>query len=865
MPDVAPLELFISHAPEDLPLADELDKHLALLERQGHIVSVRGRLAEARIVVVLVSADYLASDLYEVELGAALARRAEGVHVLGVLSRPASFGDGKLADVKMLPVHAGKVLPVTEWTSRDAAFAQVAEAVRELASGARTTGPSVSRMSINPFGRPRAPATRPSLEGGPKLPRVWNVPHMRSASFAGRADELDRLHQGFARRIPRSPVQAIHGLGGIGKTALALEYVYRFAHEYDVVGWVRSGEAATLAADLADLAVELGLPGSIEPDRFAALEALRRWLTRANRWLLVFDGVREPRDLYDLLPPHITGHVLVTSRHASWAGTALPLPLRGLKRNEAVALLLGREGDDTEDDAEDDAARELAAALSDLPLALAQAAAYMDQTGTSVTEYLQRFRDHRARLLRLGGEGDHGPTVATTWAIAFRDVRERSPAAGELLDLCAFLAPEDIPRDALPPALVAAAGDPLALDDAVKALRRWSLVDAHEDALAVHPLVQAAVRDGMAAEDRVAWARRAIALVADRFPSDADDPDRRAEARSWLPHVRAVLAHAPKAGAAPDERTLRLLRHAAEYERRFGFDGEARELLERAVAVAEGLHGRDHPEVAGALRSLGLVLRELGDLPGALRNARRALAIHEACDGATSAAAAACGVDLASLLRDVGQLDEARRVAERALAADEALGPDHATAVARDANALGSILRDLGELAEARACFTRALAIVEEQRPRDLALRLNNLGLLLREMGELDEALDLARRALDEGERARGLDDPEVATYHSNLACVLQMLGRLDEAREHLERALAIGEAIYGPEHHAVAIRRNNLGLLLMELGDLHGALREVQRAVEIAKKALGSDHRRVKMLQRNRDEILRRMARAGA
>jgi hypothetical protein len=558
MPDVAPLELFVSHAPEDLSLADELDKHLALLERQGHIVRALGGLADARIVLVLVSADYVASDaLYEIELGAALARRAEGAHVIAVLAKPAAFHDDKLADVRMLPVHGGKVLPVTEWTGRDAAFAQVAEAVRELASGARTTGPSVSRMSINPFGRPR-PAARPSLEGGPKLPRVWNVPHMRSPSFAGRTDELDRLHQGFARRIPRSPVQAIHGLGGIGKTALALEYVYRFAHEYDVVGWVRSGEAATLAADLADLVVELGLPGSIEPDRFAALEALRRWLTRTGRWLLVFDGVREPRDLYDLLPPHITGHVLVTSRHASWAGTALPLPLRGLKRNEAVALLLGREGAESEDEA----ARELAATLADLPLALAQAAAYMDQTGTSITEYLQRFRDHRARLLRLGGEGEHGPTVATTWAIAFREVRERSPAASELLDLCAFLAPEDIPRDALSTALPAAAGDPLALDEAVKALRRYSLVDAHEDALAVHPLVQAAVRDGMTAEDRVAWARRAIALVADRFPSDADDPDRRAEARTWLPHVRAALA--PATGAAPpDERALRLLRHAA--------------------------------------------------------------------------------------------------------------------------------------------------------------------------------------------------------------------------------------------------------------------------------------------------------------
>jgi tetratricopeptide (TPR) repeat protein len=495
----------------------------------------------------------------------------------------------------------------------------------------------------------------------------------------------------------------------------------------------------------------------------------------------------------------------------------------------------------------------------------------MEETGTSTAEYLQRFRERRAELLRFGSEGEGGPTVATTWDISFREASARSLAAGELLNLCSFLAPEDIPRDALslgahrfPAALADSAGDPLKLDEAVKALRRYSLVDTRQDALGVHALVQAAVRDRMTDADRALYAALGVAFVYDHFPEDPDDPLRRAACRRWLPHARAVVEHARAAGIAPDEATESLLRNAARYEHCFGFDGQARELLEHALSLAEALHGRDHAHVADALASLGSVLRELGDLPGALRHARRALAVEEALHGSEGAEVATALVQLGSLLRDAGQLEEARRATERALAIDEALGPDHAPAVARDANELGGILRSEGDLAGARGCYARALAIVEERRPSDLALRLNNLGLLLREMGELTEAETLARRALDEGAKGRGAEDPEVATFHSNLACVLQMRGALDEARGHLERALAIGEAVYGPEHHAVAIRRNNLGLLLMDLGDLPGALREVQRAVEIAKKALGAGHPRVEKLQRNRDEILKRLARAG-
>jgi tetratricopeptide (TPR) repeat protein len=712
-----------------------------------------------------------------------------------------------------------------------------------------------------------------SLNTAQPLPSVWNVPYVQNPRFTGRVDDLDRLRQGFTRRMPHWPIQAIHGLGGMGKTQLALQYVYQFSGEYDVVWWLRAEEPATLAGDLADLAVALRLHGSVAPAQPAAVEAVKQWLKRNHRWLLVFDSVREPHDLTPYLPSPVTGHILVTSRHASWSGAALPLQLRGLKRNDAAQLLLDRSGAGRDQEAP---ARELADALGDLPLALAQAGGYIDGAGISITEYLARFRARRAELMKRGAEGDSAPTVATTWDLAFRDAQARSPAAGELLALCSFLGADDIPRDALrlaaerfPPALAAAASDPFALDAAVKALRFYSLIEPHGDAptgdaLSIHRLVQAAVRDRLGEGERRAWAELAVAFVYDFFPEEPDDPVLRGVCRRWLPHARAALANARAAGVPAREGTEGLLRHVAKYYHALKYYDDAREMLEQALVTAEALHGPDHAHVAMALTGLGPVLMNLGRLAGALTHARRALAIDEANHGPDHAHVATDAINLASVLKDSNLLDEARHVAERALHIDQAIDPESAD-VARDANCLGGILRDLGDLQGARWCYERALAIDEKRRAPDLALRLNNLGHLLREMNELPEARQLAERALAIGNEVYGPEDPNVATFHSNLASLLQKLGLHQEAREHLEWALIIAESTYGEEHYAVAIRCNNLGLLLADLGDLRGALVELERAVEIARKTLGPGHRRVQRLENNRDIIRRRLSGGGS
>jgi len=671
------------------------------------------------------------------------------------------------------------------------------------------------------------------------LPAIWNVPHQRNPNFTGRERELMLLYCALTSGRPNTAFQAVSGLGGVGKTQLVLEYAYRHAAEYDVVWWVRAEEPATLAADFAALADALRLPGKNDADQRNAIEGVKRWLSQHGRWLLVFDSAREPKDVTPYLPSAPTGHVVVTSRHASWRGAAMPLPLRELDRGDAIAFLLSRTGQ-----SDPDAAEELAEALGDLPLALAQAGAYIEESGATLASYLELFEARQRELLGRGAASETAPTVATTWDIAFNEAQSRSPASAELLSLCSFLAPDDIPRDALragaahlPPALAEALRDPLRLDDTIAALRRRSLIEVEEGSLSVHRLVQAVVRDRLSEDDRSVWAARAVSLVYEAFPSDLDDA--RAAwpvCARWLPHVRAAAEHAEAAGVGRDV-TEQLIGKAARYLRHRGAFADSKELYTKALTIAEAIHGRSHAHVATLLTGLGLVQKEIGDLASAKALAERALAIDEAAYGPTHPRVARDVNNLAIVMWRMGDLEGARRNVERALAIDEAnLGSGHP----------------------------------------DLTLRLNDLGFLLREMNDLEGARRHLERALKIGEAAYGPENPNVAYFLSNLASVLQEIAEqervrgkaqsahktLESARGLLERALEIGEATYGENHYAVAIRRNNLGVLLKDLGDLEGARDQLERALEIMREAVGPEHRRVAKLEKNLQAIIREMAR---
>jgi tetratricopeptide (TPR) repeat protein len=562
--------------------------------------------------------------------------------------------------------------------------------------------------------------------GGPQYPgrhpEVSNLP-ARNAAFAGRDDLLDqlrqRLQQGRAAAVV--PAQALHGLGGVGKTQLALEYAHRFQADYDLIWWIVAEAPSAIPAGLAELAARLDLVQNIaqvadqEQLTTVTLEEVRR----RERWLLIFDNVPDRQQLTPYLPQG-NGHVLITSRDPVWGGTAQPVKVDTFSRAESVAFMTQRTG--TENDT---TAGELAEELGDLPLALEQAAAYMEQTGMPLPQYLALFRRRREELLKLGDPAAYHGTVDTTWQLAIEKVTAIKPggeAGVALLYLCAFLAPDAIPLDLvadhhnlLPDELAAAARDELALQEAVAAVYRYSLVDRDQAGLRIHRLVQLVVRRRLTPEERSAWADVVISLLAKAFPIQLHEPATWPRCAQLIAHVLAAPQHANTRKAALEAAgTLDL---ATEYLSRRVELRAARTAAEQALAIKETVYGPDHPRVAITIGNLGIVLRQLGDLAGARAALERALAIDEAAYGPDHSEVALILANLGVVLHGLGDLAGARAALERALAIDEAAyGPDHPN-VAIDLNNLANVLGDLGDVEGARALQERALAIEERSGP----------------------------------------------------------------------------------------------------------------------------------------------------
>jgi Tfp pilus assembly protein PilF len=642
---------------------------------------------------------------------------------------------------------------VTSWSDEDEAFAEVARGIRGVVEELRS--------------RPLSPGPDRSQ----RLPAIWNVPYLRNPHFVGRDALLDELHGKLTDG--RIALTAMHGMGGVGKTQLALEYAYRQATDFDLVWWLRANNPATLLEGYAALAGPLGVAPPDESELAALAEAVCRELVRRDRWLLVFDAASEPSELEVLLPKGGGGRVLITSRNPGWPfASALEVPV--LSRGDTVRFLLARTKQNDEA-----AARALADQLGDLPLAVEQAAAYMVETGLTLATYLELFRTRRSELWHEEKPPVGYPeTVGTTWTMAVDRLRAAEPRAVDLLSLCAFLAPEAIPRrllaehdGALPSDLGEAVADPLRLNRLVGALRRYSLVEVTGEGLNLHRLVQAATRDALTGATTRRWVEAAVAMMNAAFPYVEDDPSTWAPSGELLAHALAAAGHGETAG--PDLPGLpRLLNEAASFlETRAEFD-RARTTYQRALKLAEETLGPCDPKVATYANNLGHALRAQGDLPGA------------------------------------------RACFEQALAIDEAsFGPEHPT-VASDVNNLGRVLRAQGDLAGARASYERALKIFESHLGADhpdVATIVNNQGAVLQDLGDLTGARACYERALAIDEAAFGPEHPNVAIRVNNLGTVLQDQADLAGARAAFERALHLFEKFLASEHPNITNARNHL------------------------------------------------------
>ena len=440
----------------------------------------------------------------------------------------------------------------------------------------------------------------------------------RPVFLAGREGLLADLDARLAARPGRAGPRlvALCGLGGAGKTSVAVEYAHRHLAEVGVCWQFPAEDPAVLAADFAVLAAQLGAREVVDPrDPVASVHAV---LARAGAgWLVVFDNAPDRASVEQFVPPAGPGRVLITTQNQHWPpGQALDVPV--LDPKVAADYLVSRTGD-----SDRAAARELAVSLGGLPLAVEQAAAYMQATGTTLARYLPLFRARQADLLARGDAAGHPADVAATLGLALSRLAGEAPAAAGLARLLAFLAPEPVPLALLLASTEAAGllgpeaaagvgpllGDTVAAGDAITALRRYSLVSPAGDGLVLaHRLVQAITRTQLSVEAAGQWEQAAAALIEEAVPAD---PDLRA---AWptcavlLPHARTVL-----------DLTSGGMWKIVQYVGKSGSYPAARDLCQLIVDahMNDDAHGPEHPATLTAQHNLAYWTGQAGDAAGA--------------------------------------------------------------------------------------------------------------------------------------------------------------------------------------------------------------------------------------------------------
>jgi hypothetical protein len=723
---------------------------------------------------------------------------------------------------------------------------------------------------------------RPGVTGKPV--RLADPPSL----LAGRKDLLADLHTRLTGGDEPGPrTVALCGIGGAGKTSVALAYARRHLAKVAVAWQFAAEDPTVLAAGFAELAAQLGARNVVDTrDPVASVHGLLAAFP--GQWLLIFDNAPDRESVEAFVPPAGPGRVLITSQSALWPhrqGVEVPV----LDTGVAAGFLADRTSDPDRQ-----AAWGLAGELGGLPLALEQAAAYIQATGITLAAYLALFRDRQADLLARGQAAGHPADVAATLGLAVSRLGDQAPAAAGLLRLLAFLAPEPVPlalllagaqaAGALAPGVAAAVGpllgDRVAAGDAVAALRRYSLVTSAGDGLVlVHRLVQAITRDQLSAEVADQWQQAAAALVQAAVPADPEAPVAWQDCAVLLPHARAVLDltsdgmsriawYLGQSGSYPAARDLfRLIVDAHTDDDAYGAEhpgtliaraklafwaggagdaAAARDQLAALLPIEERVLGAEHPDTLSARASLASFTGEAGDSAAARDQYVALLPVFERVLGAEHPGPLAARADLAGWTGEAGDAAAARdQLAALLPIRERVLGAEHPDTLAGRAD-LASFTGEAGNAAAARDQFAALLPVFERvlgaEHPGPLTAR-GNLARWTGEAGDAVAARDQHAALLPIRERVLGAEHPDTLSARASLARWTGEAGDAAAARDQHAALLPIRERILGAEHPDTLAARASLARWTGEAGDSAAARDQYVALLPVFERILGAEH----------------------
>jgi CO dehydrogenase nickel-insertion accessory protein CooC1 len=870
--------VYLSYAPEDRMWADWIE---AVLTRANFRVIPRSTVTPAaddggapdhaqsehelqsapRAITVLSSA-YLNSPEARSVWRALSARDAIGMHRQLVPVR--------VSDVRITEPFTDH--PMVDLARLDAAQA-TARLLWALDRPAQAAGNTATQA-----GQPRFPGT---------IPPIWNVP-ARNADFTGRGATLEKLRDKLAGGgVAVVVAQALYGLGGVGKTQIALEYAHRFMADYDLVWWVPSERAEEISLALAELARKMGLQAgeNVAEAGEAALEELRRDTTL--HWLLIFDNADDPEQLEPYLPTG-AGHVLITSRNQRWSHAAEPLEVDVFTKDESVAHLLRHVPELDPDDAE-----RVAEALGHLPLAVEQASAWLEQTGMPARAYVEQLATESTRILALSQPPDYPTPVVATWSLSFDQLR--SPAAVRLLQILAFCSPGPISMDLLYSDELNQSllpfdetlSEKLMLGRVIRDVSRFALikVDQGSSSLQIHRLVQAVIRSQMTDEEQGEARHEVHKILVGARPrqGETDDPANWSTYDIIWPHlgpsraeectdsgtrqllidwVRYQWKHGEFESAldqanrlqdlwtsqlGPDhQQTLDLQFQVANVLRSLGRFSEARALDTHVLERRRTVLGADHPYTLMTAAGLGADLRALGFFREALTWDRETYESFREQFGEDYPRTLAAAHNLATSLRLVGDCFAAQALDEETLTRRQlVLGQDHPETLLSGVS-LANDMRQAGAFRESadllRTTWGSYLTVLGDDMI-DTLRAAASLAVSLRKAGEEAQAMNLAVDTCERYIRSYGSDSPDARSCQLNLACDYAAVDDMARALDLVTDVKAALQATLGDDHPSTMVAANNLACYLRAIGRLPEALRLTEETLRQMQRRLGDRH----------------------
>lgn len=689
----------------------------------------------------------------------------------------------------------------------------------------------------------------------PRMPPIWGrkIPG-RNRHFTGRENLLAGLRKSLTETTTAAVVplpQALQGLGGVGKTQLAIEYAWAYRGYYDLVWWVAADQPLLIPSALAGLTEDLKLPSAgsmgIEEAAGSVLDALQRG-DPVDRWLLIFDNADDPEEIRPFLPQGSQdGHVLITSRNSRWSGVAETVSVDVFSTTESVAFLrkrLRREVPESE-------AVHLAHELGNLPLALEQAAALQDTTGMSTDEYVRLLAEQTGELLQLGKSTEYPHTMTAAWQLSVHQVESRMPEAAEVLRCLAFFGPDPIPRfvfqrgrDSGAKRMGTILSNPLKRSQAFAELARFSLLRVEPDTgtVQVHRLVQALLRDSLDVEQQRAFRHEVHLLLASGAPTDPEDISSQEEYTFLLPHVDP--SNLTRCNDEPvQEFALNIVRHLY----RVASWKSARSLAEEFRLNWTATKGGRSPIVLRLRRHLGNVLWQLGANKESLELNDETFDLMREVFGTEHEEYLRMALTYAANLRAQGRFKDALEQDEASLRALE--------------NTYGvkdpTTLRAYNNLALDHALLSRydsalelqQLAYVEQSNARqgvskwDVQSAWNNLARVVRLSGHHEQACDVGEEAYANGIRELKIEHPTTLATARDLSIAKRRMGTLDEAYELIKDTHTRLNKILGPDSPETMAAEVALSNTLRQLNQLEEAMTLANDAYKRYLLTYGSQH----------------------